>query len=135
MFDPCSFTQSVAFSDMISQLMEYDLPSGMSNTLLSKVLFRFEEVMKSFCFPNLRSNADLKSETYIIFQLWEVTKCLKNLLLFKPLLSPTALTKLVWDCFRTVWSGVLYSFLSFAAVHSNVSHMLRRIIYLFTNCC
>lgn len=121
-FDPCSSEQSATFSDIISQLMEYDLPSGLANSLLHKILLRFEDSLKSFCFPNLRSNADIGSEKYIIFQLWEVTKCLENLLLFKALLSPSSLTKVVWGFFTTVWSGVLFSFLSFAANHHTVCH-------------
>jgi hypothetical protein len=128
--DPLSRAQCACLADMASQLLEYDLSSDKSNLLLQKVFMRFSSQLKAICLPSLRSSADLHGHGFLIYQLWQVSVCLDNVSLFKSLLSPAALARLVWHAFSLDWCSVISSVLSFVAANCKVSTSNNYIIIL-----
>lgn len=119
-FDPSSEDASTAISDILSQLLEYEIPTGELNALLRLILSKFEKCLDSFCVPNLRSNADFSSHKFLIHQLWDVNMCLENLLRFKGLLSSVAITNCIWDRFVSSWCSAISTFLTFVSTQYQV---------------
>lgn len=119
-FDPCSQTMSASLADLISQLLGYDIPLNMSNELFQSLLSKFDASFNSFCFPNLRTNTDADDLSLLICQLWHVHICIRNLGKFKAFLSPSAVTRLIWNLYCSTWSGVIATILTFSSTHIEV---------------
>ena len=131
-FDPLCRAQCKCFADLVSQLLDYDLPEDKSNMLLQKVFAKFNAQLKMFCLPILRSNADVNSYSFLISQLWHLNVCLGNLFLFRNLLSPIALSRLMWNLFTSEWCRAIVSVLNFSATNCNVSPYKMTIIFNIT---
>ncbi len=92
-FDPSSVSHGRFGSEIIMQLLDYDIPTEKSSLLLEMVYSKFESVLSNVCVPCLRTFADGFCDEFLLIEIARIGLILSNFGKFKTLLSPVVVCK------------------------------------------
>lgn len=111
--DPLLPSACVRCSDLISQLLDYDISDAQLAPLLEVLLNVFCQEIDAICIPVVKqpqpvadASADDVSRSgigrsFLLRQLHRLLMVLQNLLLFRDFLSPQVLMRVVWTTLTT----------------------------------
>lgn len=101
--DPFNASACTGCSDLISQILDYDISDAQLAPLLESLVGVFTSAVASVCIPVVKHPQSPSSESdsgvgwsFLVRQLHHLLSVLRNLLLFKDYLTPLVLMKFGW---------------------------------------
>lgn len=135
-FSPLSRTQCARAYNIITQLLEYDLPVDKANVMIQKLVHRFEAAVSSICVPLVKSDPDRATQSFLARQIVLLLVCIENFHIFKSIVAASNSFSFAWatvvpkliDAILKICNGAA---LSASAPTSETLGMTHKLIHLY----